>query len=111
MLNEVTSVDKPIEIALHGSYYSHNFGDVFLMALYTEWIRQANPRARVKLPHAPADIQKAVGTSHSSLKSLFRFHGLVYGGGGYFGEPQQNVRKWRRRNFLRHIPIGTIALM
>ena len=39
-----------IRVALQGSYFGHNFGDVLLLSLYTKWIRETLEDCEVVLP-------------------------------------------------------------
>lgn len=95
-------------IALHGSYFHHNFGDILLMDILTKWIREYDKNYKVFLPFAPDDTTKSIGADGNGISSIFKADALVYGGGGYFGEPPKNQYKWGLRAIQRHVPPGTL---
>lgn len=97
-------------IALQGSYFGHNFGDILLLSLYRKWIREVVD-CEVLLPLATDEAVENVGADMNGFRHLFRSNGLIYAGGGYFGEPpgsHSQIRRWAVRNFLRHIPSGIL---
>lgn len=92
------------EIALHGSYYEHNFGDELLLALYARWIRETGAGIAVNAPLASEEMMRAIGADSRGMSGLRRVMGLVYGGGGYFGEQPVRPIRWGFRNLLRYAP-------
>lgn len=100
-----------IRIALQGSYFGHNFGDVLLLSLYRKWVREVVD-CEVVLPLAADEAVENVGADMGGFRHLFRTNGLIYAGGGYFGEPpgsHSQIRRWAVRNFFRHIPSGILV--
>lgn len=100
-----------MRIALQGSYYGNNFGDVLLLSLFTKWIKEAMGGCEVILPQASAAMTVTIGADGRGLTPLLGVRGLIYSGGGYFGEPPgpaAQVHRWSIRNFYRHIPSGSI---
>lgn len=94
-------------IALHGAYRGNNFGDVLLLSLFAGWIRETIPDASVLLPFASPVVRGLVtAEGSSSPHSVFRANALIYGGGGYFGEPTVNPKAWGYRLIKNHIPVG-----
>ncbi|CAI6087750.1 polysaccharide pyruvyl transferase family protein [Cohnella sp. JJ-181] len=95
-------------IGLHGSYHRHNFGDILLMALYTKAIKAYVPNSQVSLPFATEETRKIIGADLNGVNTLLNANSLVYGGGGYFGEPSHNKLRWGYRNIIRHVPPAKI---
>lgn len=101
-----------IRIALQGSYFGHNFGDVLLLSLYRKWIKETIADCEVVLPQGSEDAIVHIGADIVGFKHLVGSHGLIYAGGGYFGEPPGSpaqIRRWSVRNLFRHMPSGSIA--
>ncbi len=96
-------------VSLHGSYFGRNYGDMLLMAIFLRWIKSLKTNLQVTLPIAPIYIKELLKSDSSGIHSFMTSNGLVYGGGGYFGEPPYISSYWGIRNFLRHIPIGLLA--
>src|SRR5688572_15194714 len=96
-------------IALHGAYRHDNFGDMLLLGIYIRWIRETYPGCRVILPFLRNDLTGLVSADGRGLAELLRASALVYGGGGYFGEPNSGRTLWAMRNTWRHMPVGLIA--
>lgn len=99
------------EIALHGSYYYQNFGDILMLDIMTKWIKEYNNEYKVFLPHASEEITQNIGADGYGTKSLLKADALVYGGGGYLGEPPSKKYLWGLRAALRHTPAGSIMKM
>jgi len=96
-----------MQVALHGSYYAENFGDVLLLALFNKWIRQAVPGCRVALPAALPEIRTHVGADPiGPTAGLLSSDVLIFGGGGYFGEPPEGARNWALHFIRRHGSVG-----
>ncbi len=94
-------------VSLHGSYFVRNFGDVLLMAICRRWIDRAAARSVTVLPFALPEIRReAEARSEGGISTLLRSQALVYGGGGYFGEPPGPIGKWSRRLVARHVAVG-----
>lgn len=90
-------------ISLHGSYYPNNYGDVLILAIQAKWIKEITGR-EVVLPYATdiyRDTIKPVAIK--GLKGIKESDKLVYGAGGYLGEPLTNKWKWGFRFFTKHV--------
>jgi polysaccharide pyruvyl transferase WcaK-like protein len=98
-------------IALHGAYRHDNFGDMLLLGIFIRWIRESYPGCRVILPFLRSNLTGLVNADGRGLAELLRASALVYGGGGYFGEPNSGRTLWAMRNTWRHMPVGLIARM
>jgi hypothetical protein len=98
-------------IALHGAYRHDNFGDMLLLQIYVRWIRECVPGCRVVLPFFPGRLTGLISADGRGVTELLRASALVYGGGGYFGEPNSGRGWWALRNSWRHVPVGIIAKM
>jgi polysaccharide pyruvyl transferase WcaK-like protein len=100
-------------VALHGSYQTDNYGDVLLMTIYARWIRAAWPGVRVVMPspNVSAIAIAPAGPDATGFRALSGAAALVYGGGGYFGEPALRAGRIRPRNLRRHIAPGAWAAL
>ncbi|WP_404466675.1 polysaccharide pyruvyl transferase family protein [Planococcus rifietoensis] len=95
-------------IALHGSYYHHNFGDLLMLDIMTKWIKEENDLNKVFLPHASESVANVLAVDGFGIKSLLKADALIYGGGGYLGEPPTKKYLWGLRASLRHTPASHI---
>jgi hypothetical protein len=87
-------------IALHGAYRHDNFGDMLLLGIYIRWIRESYPGCRVILPLLRTDLTRLVNADGQGLTALMRASALVYGGEGYFVEPNSGRTFWALRKHL-----------
>src|SRR5690554_1426886 len=97
------------EVALHGSYFGHNFGDLLLMIIFHRWICAASAKVSVSLPLASDEMRSVIGAQHCGPASLVRASAVISGGGGYFGEQPHNPVVWGFRNLRRHSAPGIVA--
>ncbi|MEM7769785.1 MAG: polysaccharide pyruvyl transferase family protein [Cyanobacteria bacterium P01_A01_bin.37] len=99
--------------AIHGAYYDNNFGDLLLMRIFENWVRSAIP-STIVYPLLPKSEYSRFGhlfpNSQFGVKKWAQWQGLLYAGGGHFGEPQRQAQKgyrgyrsWSLRFFLRHV--------
>lgn len=110
----MTSVARSsrFKVVLHGSYFTDNFGDILLMQIYLGWLREAVDGVEVLMPFLPDttshhfDVPSDRG--YGSLRGVDTF---VFGGGGYFGEPPSEQRRWGTRLAVRHLTPGLLASM
>ncbi len=100
-----------MKIALHGSYFGRNFGDTLILKLVYDWIKELDPEGTITLPYITSELEFNEITSQNQKFDLNRidpkdFDGLIFGPGGYFGEPPSNfinILKWSIRNYNRHL--------
>lgn len=105
-------------IALHGAYYNNNFGDLLLIKIFERWLREAGVDEIVFPMVDPSErtqFEKEFPAAKYGLDSVAQWNGLVYAGGGYFGEPQSNRRHWfggdwNARFCQVHIPPGAFCI-
>ena len=98
-------------ISLHGSYFGNNYGDILLVALFAQWIKEVCPDYVINLPLAQKSKTKELPDGTTGLINLIRSKCLVFCGGGYFGEQPINKFKWSIRNFYRHGIVGLLAII
>ncbi|MGK0724380.1 polysaccharide pyruvyl transferase family protein [Aerococcus urinaeequi] len=96
-------------VSLHGAYYPNNFGDVLILAIQAKWIREITGK-EIILPFATDIYRKQLNTSEiRGAKGIKQSDFLVYGAGGFLGEPPMGKSKWYF-NFLRnHLKPAIIA--
>lgn len=86
-------------VVVHGSNRNENFGDILLMKLYKEWIEKEG--SEVIMDRVGAYFSKYFQLPQLGLFSvLFKANKLVFGGGGYFGEPSSVSLKWNLKFFM-----------
>lgn len=89
-------------IALHGSYYPNNFGDVLILAIQAQWIKEITGKDIV-LPYATSVYRNIIDSLPlHGIEALKKSTKLIYGAGGYFGEPLVGKWKWGFRNIKKH---------
>lgn len=99
-------------IALHGAYHPNNYGDVLILALQAKWINDISKEYEVVLPYATDVYRKEIKSSKvKGLNGLFKSQKLIYGSGGYMGEPNSAKWKWGFSFFKKHfIPSYTFRI-
>lgn len=105
-------------IAIHGAYYSNNFGDLLLIKLFESWIR-SRVDCEIVYPLVPERQRERFGREFPGvrlgLEGARRWKALVYVGGGYLGEPEK-VRgsrlggKWNQRFLSRHVLPAAVCI-
>lgn len=96
-------------IAIHGSYFGRNFGDTLIVSIVKNWVKEASPDALINLPfvNSTQEAQEICGDDKFIVDpALNNCRALVFGPGGYFGEPNGSfIRKqyWYLRNYRRHL--------
>lgn len=98
---------KKILVAIHGSYFSSNFGDTLLIKKLCDetasivgaenvyLARSPNGSDKVEIPYKTLPRQLNEDVTH-----------LLFAGGGYFGEPPGSYLTkslWAIRNYYRHL--------
>jgi polysaccharide pyruvyl transferase WcaK-like protein len=94
-------------VAVHGSYFVNNFGDTLLVKMLCDKISGLVGRDNVFLAVAAhEEEQNSIGYPVLPISKRAKVSHLVYSGGGYFGEPNENILgkiKWSIRNYKRHL--------
>ena len=96
-------------IAIHGSYYCMNFGDTLIISIIKNWVNEIMPDSLINLPFVNSKeegFQIMNGDEYITDPSLKNTKALIFGPGGYFGEPNSSIFKrtyWYLRNFFRHL--------
>ena len=97
-------------LSLHGSYFGNNYGDILLVAIFAQWIKEKYPDVVINLPLSDLNKTKDLPEGTTGIMNLIRSRCLIFCGGGYFGEQPKNKRIWALRNFCRHGVVGLIAI-
>ena len=101
-----------MKISLHGSYFGNNYGDVLLMKMFTQWVREYDPLAVINYPKLKQGmIMDPPDNTTRGMWNLIKSDALVFFGGGYFGEKPTKKIRWSFRNFFRHIIVGLFAIV
>ncbi|WP_018923070.1 polysaccharide pyruvyl transferase family protein [Salsuginibacillus kocurii] len=96
---------KKMKVALHGAYQGENFGDELLMYIQSQWINKLTEFELV-MPYAHKVYREQIGAGNvKGFEALKQADKLIYGGGGYFGEPNSKVMKWGGAFFKKKHPI------
>lgn len=93
------------KIVIHGSQYKDNFGDTLLVKVLQDSLPM---EYSIYSSTASAKVAKDLSIKKATKKDIILSDFFIYGGGGYFGEPNVNVRKWSIRFVVRHGLIGII---
>lgn len=94
-----------MNIIVHGSYYSGNFGDTLLVKLTCMNIKQVMPDANIYLACEPNRVDRK-DLNYPIVNKDIKIHKIVFTGGGYLGEQPGNYffrLFWSLRNYYRHI--------
>ncbi|GEL67568.1 polysaccharide pyruvyl transferase family protein [Marinilactibacillus psychrotolerans] len=87
--------------SLHGAYFPNNYGDVLILAIQAKWIKELTGE-EVSLPFATNVYRKTIEPINLAGKdSIIKSNYLIYGAGGYLGEPPLGRFKWSI-NFIRN---------
>jgi len=93
-------------LLIHGAYSIDNYGDTLLLAMFAKYVMGKGLQVRVSygsekaLRHLPDDVKLFDGKLTNDVA------GLLYGGGGYFGEPPERQLRWHLHLMRKHLPIG-----
>jgi len=93
-------------ISLHGAYRTDNYGDILILAIQAKWIKDISGKD-VVLPFSNENFRKTINTPMiRGFEALKNSDKIVYGAGGYFGEPLTHRWKWGFQFFktLHFIP-------
>ena len=89
--------------ALHGAYYPNNFGDVLILSIQAQWIKEITG-GTVALPFATPSYDATIKPERiKGFKALNKSRKLIYGAGGYLGEPPNVSFSWNARFFRNHV--------
>ncbi len=102
-------MNKKETIAIHGSYFGLNFGDTLIISIINNWVKEFRPNAEINLPFVNSSKeanQIVFNENYIKDPSLKNTTALIFGPGGYFGEPNGSFLKrqyWYLRNYKRHL--------
>ena len=93
-------------VAVHGSYFSNNFGDTLLVKLVCEYVASIVGKSNVFLAVKGNEREQLyIGYPVLPAQRRSEVTHLVFAGGGYWGEPNAGTYKryrWYLRNYFRH---------
>lgn len=95
-------------ISVHGSYFFNNYGDILLVDLFSNWVKEYKPEVELNYPMLNRNEISGLSKGSTGLWNLLISDALIYCGGGYFGEQPRHKLYWSVRNFYRH---GIIAIL
>lgn len=92
-------------VIVHGAYRLDNFGDTLLLSLIQHYINTLGFRVLLSggslktLRHLSGEVALFDGNVNDA-------DALIYGGGGYFGEPPNAKLRWNLHLIRKHLPIA-----
>lgn len=93
------------KIIIHGSQYKDNFGDTLLVKVVKDSIKNNfDIYSSTASPKVASDLKIKKATLFNKITAKY----FIYGGGGYFGQPNININKWSLRFIIRHGIIGVL---
>lgn len=96
-------------VSLHGAYYPNNFGDVLILNIESNWIKEITEND-ISLPYATEIYRKTLKSNeYKNKESIMNADYLIYGAGGYLGEPPTNKWKWSLNFMKNHLKPALIA--
>lgn len=90
-------------VSLHGAYFPNNYGDVLILNIESNWIKEITGK-EISLPYA-TDIYRSTLQSNQArgIESIEQADYMVYGAGGYLGEPPVKKAKWSLKFIRDHL--------
>lgn len=92
---------KRNKIWLHGAHYGENFGDILITQIMLNKIRKSQT-GQVELPLSISRFAKYVSVKPLTILSVFAPKMIIFGPGGYLGEPGRLRLKWLFRFIFYH---------
>lgn len=94
-------------VAIHGSYFCDNFGDTYLLNLTSKLVHKIVGKKVFLAIEGNIKEQNDIGIPILEPKARAKVTHLIYGPGGYFGEPFDSEdrylnKQWTIRNYDRH---------
>lgn len=101
--------NKKFKVCLHGASRNYNYGDVLLMDIYKNWIEEFGGEVIMDMANDYYGAYLGVESRMPIAKAVGQADYVVFGGGGYFGEPRKTSLRWRARFVLEHMLPAIIA--
>lgn len=92
------------KIIIHGSQYKDNFGDTLLVKVLQDELIEFDLYSST----ASDKVLKSLGIKKAKKLYLLTSKYFIYGGGGYFGQPNKNITRWSIRFIIRHCIVGVL---
>lgn len=90
-------------ISLHGAYFPNNYGDVLILNIESNWIKEITGK-EISLPYATKIYRKTLqSNSYKETESIKKADYMIYGAGGYLGEPPVKKAKWSLKFIRDHL--------
>ncbi|WP_281223028.1 polysaccharide pyruvyl transferase family protein [Photobacterium sanguinicancri] len=93
------------KLVIHGSQYKDNFGDTLLVKVL---IDNLNNKFDIYSSTGSEKVCHDLNIAKARPIDLITAKYFVFGGGGYFGQPNKNVGKWSLRFVVRHGIVGVM---
>ena len=91
------------KVIIHGSQYKDNFGDTLLVKVIMDNI---DDNYELYSSTASDKVSFDLNIKRANLIDMISAKYFIYGGGGYFGQPNNRVNKWSIRFIIRHGIVG-----
>ena len=88
-------------VALHGAVYGRNFGDILII----QTVLKSLARCGISEVSIPMGFSRFTDYIKRNCKIIGRFcfpSVIIFGPGGYLGEPKYNTVRWNTRFFVYH---------
>ncbi|OJF94712.1 polysaccharide pyruvyl transferase family protein [Alkalibacterium sp. 20] len=96
-------------VSLHGAYFPNNYGDVLILNIEADWIKELTNK-EVSLPFATEIYRKTLQSNDvKESESIKTADYMIYGAGGYLGEPPTKKAKWSLKFMRDHLKPAMIA--
>lgn len=93
------------KIVIHGSQYKDNFGDTLLVRVIQHYLYD---KLDIYSSTGSEKVCRDLQIKKASKLDLIFSEFFIYGGGGYFGEPNKNILRWSIRFIFRHGLVGIL---
>ncbi|WP_273827530.1 polysaccharide pyruvyl transferase family protein [Providencia rettgeri] len=93
------------KIVIHGSQYKDNFGDTLLVKVIKD---KLDVNFDVYSSTASPKVRQDLNIKKANLFDIIFSPYFIYGGGGYFGQPNNNINRWSKRFIIRHGLVGIL---
>jgi polysaccharide pyruvyl transferase WcaK-like protein len=89
------------KIGIHGAVYGRNFGDILIIQILIKYLSKKN-NCEFSIPMGFKRFTDYLPTNSILLEKNILPSVIIFGPGGYLGEPKYNLHRWNIRFVLYH---------